>query len=228
MASLSAQTVPEALLRWRSAARLIPSRFPVTGLFDRVADPADLEAVFELEGWTNDRISNELGLLHTIPRDEWVAGKSMASVIMAAFCHPSAGGGRFSGDDRGAWYAARSIETAIAESVHQRTREVGESGGYETRMQLRVYLADLSARFHDVRSVRGAAAVHDPDDYSASQRLARALLHAGSNGIVYRSVRHQGGECVACFRPRLVDNVRVGGHYEFRWEGRPDPVVRKL
>ena len=50
-------TAPEALVRWKSAPRLIPSRYPVAGLLDRVADPADLDALFELEGWTNDRIT---------------------------------------------------------------------------------------------------------------------------------------------------------------------------
>lgn len=222
------QALPEALVRWRAAARLVPSRFPVAGLFDRVAAPADLDAIFELEGWTNDRISNEIGLLHALPRDEWVIGKPMASVVMAAYCHPRAGGARFSGDDRGAWYAARSIDTAIVESVFHRSREIAEVGGYDTRMQLRVYLADFSTQLHDLRTVRGVSAVYDPDDYSASQRLARRLLQAGSNGVVYRSVRHAGGECLACFRPALVKNVRVGGHYEFRWEGRPEPAVRKL
>jgi hypothetical protein len=220
--------VPEALVRWRSAARLVPSRFPVAGLFDRVAAADDLDAVFELEGWTNDRISAEVGLLRSIPREEWVVGQPMASVVMAAFCHPRAGGGRFSGEDRGAWYAARGLPTALAESIYHRTREIGEVGGYEARMQLRVYLADFSTRFHDVRTLRGAAPLYDPHDYSASQRFARSLLEDGSNGIVYRSVRDPGGECVACFRPRLVRNVRVGGHYELRWEGRPEPGVRRL
>ena len=220
--------VPEALVRWRSAARLIPSRFPVAGLFDGVANPADLDAVFELEGWTNDRISGELGILRAIPRDEWVVGRPMASVVMAAYCHPRPGGGRFSGDDRGAWYAARSLDTALAESIYHRSREIEEVGGYDTRMQMRVYLADFSARFHDLRTARGFGAVYHPDDYSASQRLARGLLEDGSNGVVYRSVRHATGECIACFRPPLVKNVRVGGHYEYRWEGRPDPVVRRL
>ena len=42
----------------------------------------------------NDRISNELGLLHSVPREEWVTGRSNASVIMAAFCHPRPGGSR--------------------------------------------------------------------------------------------------------------------------------------
>ena len=221
-------TVPEALVRWRGAARLVPSRFPVAGLFDRVADPADLEAVFELEGWTNDRISNEVGLLHAVPREEWVVGKPMASVVMAAYCHPRVGGARFSGEDRGAWYAARTVETALVESIYHRSREIGEVGGYDTRMQLRVYLADFSTQFHDVRTIRGVSAVYDPDDYSASRRLARTLFREGSNGVVYRSVRHAGGECLACFRPPLVRNVRIGGHYEFRWEGAAEPTVRKL
>ena len=221
-------SVPEALIRWKAAVRLIPSRFPVAGLFDRVAAQEDLEALFELEGWTNDRITAAAGLLHNIPRDEWVIGTSMASVVMAAFCHPRIGGARFSGGDRGAWYASRTLETALTESIYHRSREIAETGGYETRMQLRVYLADFSARFHDVRAMRGGSAFHDPDDYDASQRLGRSLLEAGSNGIVYRSVRHRGGECLACFRPRLVKNVRVSGHYEYRWEGRPDPVVRRL
>jgi hypothetical protein len=221
-------TVPQSLVRWKSASRMIPSRFPSTGLFDRVADPADLDAVFELEDWTNDRISAELGLLHRIPRHEWVAGTPMASVVMAAFCHPRPGGARFSDAGRGAWYAARAMETALAETIYHRTREIAEVGAYDTRVQMRLYLSDLSARFHDVRTVRGASALYRPDSYSESQRIGRELLDAGSNGIVYRSVRHPGGECIACFRPPLVKNVRVGGHYELRWEGRPEPVVRKL
>jgi len=221
-------------VRWRGAPRLVASRYPTAGLFDRVAAPTDIDAVIELEGWTNDRINGELGVLSAVPRDEWVTGRPMDSVVMAAFCHPRAGGGRFNGEDRGAWYAARTLDTAIAESVYHRTRELQEIGGFETRVEMRVYLADFSARFHDVRDRTQApgrstwAAVHDPADYSASQRLGRELLDAGANGVVYRSVRHATGECLACFRPRLVRHVRVGGYYEFRWEGRPEPRVRRL
>jgi hypothetical protein len=220
---------PEALVRWHAAPRLIPSRYPTKGLFDRVATPDDLTALFELEGWTNDRISSELGLITAIPKAEWVTGRPMASVIMAAYCHPPPGGSRFATDDRGAWYAARTIDTALAESVFRRTEELREIGAFETRVEMRVYLADFRARFHDLRAHRRAwADCYDPDDYSAGQALGRRLLDAGSNGIVYRSVRHHGGECIACFRPALVRNVRPGGHYEFRWEGSPEPRVRPL
>jgi hypothetical protein len=218
----------EILIRWKGTARLVPSRFPVAGLLDRVANPADLDALFELEGWTNDRINGELGIIHAVPRDEWIVGRPMASVVMAAFCHPRPGGARFSDERRGAWYAGRTVDTALVESIYQRTRELAEVGSYATRMQMRAYLADFSARFHDVRGTTGTAVLYDPDDYSASQRLARDLLHAGSNGIVYRSVRHAQGQCIACFRPALVRNVRVGGHYEYSWDGSPEPQVRRL
>jgi hypothetical protein len=201
----------------------------VAGLLDRVASPADLEALFELEGWTNDRISNELGLLHTIPEHEWVTGEPMSSVVMAAYCHPRPGGGRFSTEERGAWYAGRTIATALAESVYHRTEELREVGAFDTAVQMRVYLADFRSRFHDLRPAHRAwTPLYDPDDYAESQAFARRLLQSGSNGVVYRSVRDPQGECIACFRPPLVRNVRAGGHYEFRWEGRPDPLIRKL
>lgn len=222
-------TPPERLLRWKAAARLVPSRYPVTGLLDRVASADDLEAVFELEGWSNDRISGELGLLPTIPRDEWVTGRAMASVVMAAYCHPRPGGSRFTTEERGAWYAARTLATALAESIHHRTAELREVGGFETRVQLRLYLADLRARFHDIRGDRRAwAPLYRPDDYAESQRFGRRMLETGSNGIVYDSVRDPSGECIACFRPALVRDVRTGGHYEFHWQGRAEPGVRKM
>ena len=58
-----------------------------------------------------------------------------------------------------------------------------------------------------------------------SQLLAERLLREGALGVVYPSVRHDGGTCVACFRPALVMNVRKGRTYRFTWEGTPVPTV---
>jgi len=219
----------ETAIRWTATCRLVPSRYPSVGVLDRVATPADLDAVTELEAWTNDRLSVELGILSTIPQDEWVVGEPMSSVVMAAFCHPRPGGARFSGPDRGAWYAARTLETALAESVYNRTRELEEVGQLETRMQMRLYHADFATTFHDVRGGgRRWSRIYDPDSYVDSQRVGRALFAAGSNGLVYDSVRHPGGTCVACFRPRLVRRARVAAHYEYTWSGTPAPAIRRL
>src|SRR5262249_45495780 len=118
--------VPLTRIELVNTHRLIPSRYPSVGLFDLIADPGDIEMIVELEGWTNDRISAELGVFRRIPSTEWVIGRAMASVIMAAFCHPHPQGARFNGTDLGAWYAARSLDTAHAEVTHHRTIELQE------------------------------------------------------------------------------------------------------
>ncbi len=219
---------PVSSVRWTRACRLVPSRYPSVGLFDRITAPEDVDAITELEAWTNDRVSTEFGILHVVPREEWVVGQPMASVVMAAFCHPRPGGGRFSSPDRGAWYAGRTVDTSLAESVYHRTRELAEVGHFDTRVQMRLYHADFRARFHDVREGRRFEPLYHPESYTVSQEFARKLLAEGSSGVVYRSVRHAEGECIACFRPKLVLNVRAAAHYEFSWDGKRDPVVRRL
>ncbi len=219
---------PETGVRLKKTSRLIPSRYPSRGILDAIAAPEDLALMFELEGWSNDRISAELEVLHRVPREEWVAGRPMASVVMAAYCHPKPGGGRFNGSGRGAWYAALSLETAHAEVIYHRTRELMEIGLRETRLEMCLYHADFEAAFHDIRAEGTPEALHDPESYRASQAFGQELLEAGSNGILYRSVRHRGGECLVCFRPRLVLNVRTGGYFEYRWRGGRRPDIRKL
>jgi hypothetical protein len=229
MRAAAEPVIPMTALRLRYTCRLIPSRYPAAGILDAIAGPEDLEAVIELESWTNDRISAELGVLHRIPREEWVTGRPMSTVIMAAFCHPRPTGGRFNGPDRGAWYASRDLETAHAEVIFHRTAELAEIGVFETYVQERAYRADFRARFHDLRAeAPGYRPYYSPGSYVSSQKLGRELLESGSNGIIYRSVRHRGGECLACFRPKLVGNVRPGEYFEYRWTGTPTPSVRRL
>jgi hypothetical protein len=222
---------PEELLshiRFTSTVRLVPSRFPSVGILDQVASPDDLDAIIELESWTNDRISTEIGTLHRLPKDEWVIGEPMSSVVMAAYCHPRPDGGRFNGPDRGAWYAGRSVGTAHAEVIYHRTKELQEIGVFDTFMQLRAYLADFNATFADIRGLEEHDPVYDPTNYSASQLFAKDLLNSGANGVVYRSVRDPHGECIACFRPKLVKKVRIGQHFEYRWNGSPVPAIRRI
>ena len=209
-------------IRWKNTCRLIASRFPARGILDRVASVADLPFIFELEAWTNDRISAELGILHRLPEDEWVTGP-LATVVMAAFCHPRTEGGRFNGPERGAWYAARSLETAQAEVIYHRTRELAEIGVSDARMEMRLYLADFNASFHDLRGEPQDPG-SDPGSYEASQSIGRELLQAGSNGIVYRSVRNP-GECIACFRPKLITRLREDAHFAFEWAGKEVKVM---
>jgi RES domain-containing protein len=210
----------------RNTVRLIPSRYPSTGILDTIARPEDLDAVIELESWTNDRISEQIGILHRIPGREWVTGKPMSTVVMAAFSHPRPSGGRFNSGERGAWYSSTSLDTAHAEVLFHRSQELSEVGVTDAYLEVRAYLADFRGPFHDLRQMSGA--IFSKTSYAASQRLAADLLAAGSNGVIYPSVRRPEGTCIACFRPKLVANVRAGAHFGYTWEQGREPSIARL
>jgi hypothetical protein len=83
-------TIPLHPVHWKPCWRIIPSRFPPIQLFERVADPADLEAVLAVESLTNDRLRDEVGNLQLIPPAERISGPG-SSHIMAAFTHLNPG-----------------------------------------------------------------------------------------------------------------------------------------
>jgi hypothetical protein len=183
------------------------------------ADDADLEQLVQLEGATNDRLLGEAGLLPGISVHELVYGVSYASIVNAAFTHPRPSGGRFNSADRGAWYAGFALETSEAEVAFHRVRELQEINWQKEEVATYTdYLADFRDDFHDIRAPKKFADCLDPASYAASQALARKLLRAGSAGIVYPSVRHPDGTCLACFRPALVVHVRKGATLTFTFK----------
>ncbi len=216
------------LVRQHDTHRLVPSRHlpRAESVLGRIADDdAHLQGIFELDGATNDRVLAAHHLLPGIGIDELVSGVPNANVINATFCHAHPLGARFSGPDRGAWYAAFDIATSKAEVGFHKTVQLAEIGRYEDSVTYDDYLADFSASFHDVRHARGVRRWLNPDSYVESYRLAEQLLESGSLGVIYPSVRHARGTCVACFRPALVTNVRRAGRYRFTWDGKPTPRI---
>lgn len=217
-----------ALVRQFDTHRLIPSRYSEGGdsVLTRIAvDDAHLRDIFDLDHATNDRLLGEHDLLPGIGIQELVFGVPYYRIVNAAFCHAHPLGGRFNGPDRGAWYAAFELATAQAEIAFHKWVELTEIGWLNEEATYDDYLADFSAELHDIRDEAAFADCLAPDSYLASQDLARALLDAGSLGIVYPSVRRREGTCIACFRPALVMNVRKAATYLFRWEGKPVPTV---
>lgn len=219
---------PLTLVRQFDTHRLVPSQRLPRGDSVLVAiadDDAHLDAIFELDAATNDRLLAGQQRLPGIGLEELVFAVPHAAVINAAFCHANPLGSRFSGPDRGAWYAAFDLATAQAEVGFHKSVQLAEIGRFDDTVTYDDYLADFSASVHDLRRARGFRACLDPGTYVESQALAERLLEAGSLGIVYPSVRRAGGTCLACFRPALVANVRRDKTYRFTWAGKPEPVV---
>jgi RES domain-containing protein len=206
-------------VRWQPCYRIISSRFPPIHLFERVSSPEDWEALYWLESLTNPRLRDEVGEIELVPREDRVFGPG-TSVIMAAFTHLNPEGSRFADDTFGAFYAAASLDTSIAETRYHREVFLRATREGPLELDMRTYLCDVSATFHDIRGLREEMPdIYDPISYVASQNLARSLKKAGSNGVVYDSVRHAGGECLAVYRPRLVQNCRQGTHLRYVWDG---------
>lgn len=195
----------------RPSYRLIPSKFPPIGLFDTVVTTADAAAVMELVGWTNDRIVKDR--LYRLPSDEWVYGRPNASVVMASFLHVPSAGARFNGPDLGAWYASAELRTAAFEVAHHLRREAVATSKARLVRDYRTYTAQIDGDYLDIRGEQACwPGVYDPASYTASQAMGEALRASGGAGIIYDSVRHQGGVNVVAYRPRKILLVTQADH----------------
>ncbi|GGC11384.1 RES family NAD+ phosphorylase [Pseudoduganella buxea] len=222
---------PLRQLRQFDTCRLIPSRF--ADVEDSVLAPladndAELRDLFELDNATNARLLSEHGGAVGIGIEELLFHVPNYRIVNAAYTYARPEGSRFNDGDRGAWYCGFAMETALAEVIFHKTVEYAEIDRFDDSVSYQAMLADFTAQFHDIREQPGFSGCLDPASYIESQALAERLLNAGSTGIIYPSVRHAGGTCLACFRPALVGNVRKGPAYRLTWRGEPAPAVEAI
>jgi len=184
-----------------------------------------------LRARTDPLLSERIQPALTIPPKDRVYG-SGAGYVMAPFAYPSPDGTRFSppaltGESFGVYYAARDEATAIAEMKHHRVAFLEAMRAPAQDLDFAVLKASVKGtHFYDLRGrTREYPDVYSPTDYSASQRLGAELRRRDADGIAYDSVRREGGECVAVFRPRCVGPCRPVKHVIFRWDGEAITVV---
>lgn len=214
-------TPPLSQVSWKPSWRIVSSVFPPRGLFDRVASKEDLATVMEIEGLTNDRLRNEVGDLALVSEDERIYGEG-TSPIMTAFTHLNPVGSRFTDGSYGVYYAAKSIDTAVAETRFHKEHFLRATREAAIEVDMRSYASDVDTQFHNIRGQQGSRPDvydRDPERYGTAQALAKSLRSDGSNGIVYDSVRDKRGECVSVFRPRLLSPVVQGEHFCYVWNG---------
>jgi RES domain-containing protein len=210
--------LPITAVRLKNTHRLIPAKFSERGtvLSRLTEDSGTLDHLLELDSATNSRLLGEEGLLPGITIHELVYGVDYAHIVNAAFTHAAPEGGRFNGPDRGAWYAAIDRETALTEVAFHKQRQLEEVHWPEAETStFDDYCADFTMPVCDLTAPRPQFKKYlrpapIPECYRASQALAAQLLAQQSNGILYPSVRRPSAQCIVCFRPALVYNVRRG------------------
>lgn len=220
---------------WIGTHRLIPDAYaqqPRPYLADLI-DPGgsdQLDALSELAAATNMRLLTQDGRSTVaIEPNELVFELDHSQVINGAFTYPRVGGARFNDRTRGAWYAAAELETSLAEVAFHKSAEWAEINRWDQQAVYVDFRADIAGRHfadlsgNDPRSLE--CRQPDPVTYVYGQRLAQALLPLGAAGVVYPSVRHPSGICIACFRPALLPPVTQANSYLLTWSGTPEFTV---
>ena len=203
-------------LRWHKTYRIVSAKHPPINVFEGVVGARQMEMAFYLEGLTNDRLRDESGEAPIVEPSERVTGPG-ASIVMAAFTHigrPS----RFSDGSYGVYYAAHALETAVRETAYHRARFMAATQESPCDIDMRAYVGRPVKPYLDLRSSKFDD-LHHPDDYSTSQAFAKPYRDRGEWGFVYRSVRHEGGECIAAFRPQAISIPQPGAALAYVWDG---------
>lgn len=208
--------IEQSSLQWHPSWRIIPSKFPPQNLFSRIAENEDFDALFELEGLTNDRLRVQRGE-HQLQKQ---LGPPASSLILSAFCHPNPIGSRFGDGSFGIYYCTEKLDTAVAETRHHRTIFLEATNEEPGEIDMRVLLADLQGELHDLRPLRKSQnQLFHKENYDHSQSLGLHLATEGAAGLVYPSVRHP-GECAAVFDAQLLRNCRQERHLCYVWNGK--------
>lgn len=207
-------------VQWAKSYRIISSIFPPIDLFEDTSDPADWELLVSLESKSNPRVNETIGQLALVPPTRRVSGLG-ASYVMAPFTHVSPHWpGRFHDGTFGAYYAAQTVETALAETMYHRSnifKASSEAPGWFS--QFRELVGKIDHEFHALTAAPHHEEYLAPDDYGPSQNLARALRAKGSAGLIYPSVRHPGGTCIAAFWPDVIGIPAQGRHFAYHFNG---------
>ncbi len=218
----------------RGLVRLLPATYHKPPALRGLVDSEDELAILaEIEGLTSARLLAEQGRNpHLDPRElAWRRRSHDLRIygethVNAAFTYTRAGGNRFNSERRGAWYCAWQVMVSVSEVAWHRTRELGYAGSFQDRARYVELLADFIGEFDDITDQPDHPCL-DPDPargYPEGQILAEALRRAESRGLIYPSVRAPapGGNCLVCFEPNAIQNVRPGASWDLIWDGTPD------
>jgi len=209
-------------IKWQKQFRIIATKYPPVDLFERLDIPNHKKkALWALQARVNARLLQNTGNLSLVREEDMLSGCN-ASIVMAAFTHVGFAS-RFTQGDFGIYYAARKQETAIRETVFHRESDAQERKLLAQEFDMRVYIGKVSKSLYDVRD-HAYQYLHDPDpeNYPISQAFTKKLLNHDKDawGIVFRSVRHKEGECIASLRPPAVSLPISGPLLTYVWDGK--------
>lgn len=212
----------------RTVRLVTTARLRASVLAPLVDDEDELAQLGEIEGATSARLMAEQRGISGLAANELVYDVPHARFINASFAYSKPlQPNRFNSANRGAWYAALSVETCLAEVGFHLTRMLAETEVFEATVEYAEMFCGMAGDFFDLRQrpEHPALGADTAQSYPIGNALAEEARAEGLNGIIYPSVRHRGGTCLAALRPAAVQSVRQGAVYRMVWAGNPEPKV---
>lgn len=142
---------------------------------------------------------------------------------MAAFTHlghPS----RFTDGTFGVYYAARTLQTAIAETCYHRAKFLAATKQPDQEITMRVYSGTTKGDLHDLTG-NAFESLLNPDDYAASQTFGARLKNQNSNGLIFPSVRDPKGLCLGIFRPKALCPPKQRSHLRYLYNASKEAIT---
>ena len=221
--------MPVVIEAFPKTVRLVTTaRLRAAVLTPLVDNEDDLAVLAEIEGATSSRLMAQDRGVAGLAANELVYDVPHAHFINASFAYAKPQQrNRFTGADRGAWYAALDVATCISEVGHHLTNMLADAGDYHATVEYAEMFCSLAGAFLDLRQIPDHPSL-DPNTakaYPVGNVMAASARTAGLNGIIYPSVRHPGGTCIVALRPAAIQSVHQGAVYRMIWEGDPAPMI---
>lgn len=221
--------VPVSTIAYPKTVRLVSTaRLREAVLANLVDSQVELDELAEIEAATSSRIRAQATGIDGLAASELVFDVPHAHFINASFAYAKPREpNRFNGETRGAWYSALSVETCLAEIAFHMTDFLARTGVFEATVDYAEMFSSVSGDFLDLRLLpqHPALAPEKARGYPVGNALAAEARAAGLNGIIYPSVRHESGTCLAVLRPAAVQSVRQGDVWRLRWAGAAEPLI---
>lgn len=203
----------------QGAVRIVAAHLSAVAFFESLVAGADVDALLSVLTLTSPGLLDQIGNPNRVPVADrsYGAGSGWVMPSFTRGARPS----RFSDGRFGVWYAGFDAATATAELLYHGTLRLRETAAPAHTVAMQVLSADI-AGFAAVLSNLApplGPLVHHPTSYLTSQLVGRGLRDRGSDAMVYRSVRHEGGRCVGVLRPRSIRHCVTSGTLRCEWDG---------
>jgi len=198
--------------------QLIPSRFPIVQVYERLGDTALQDAAKELEARTNPRLV-AIEHLENKPKPGEKSANQYQNWNHAPFAYKDPQGTYFLGPTHGALELATDIKNALAFSLLRREEFLSATDQPAMGLDMRVFSRHITGKFIDLTQLN--------PKLSKEERwmLGHELLEGGAAGVLFCRPGFGGHRFLSVFDGSLLPRAVQATHYRFVWDGR---VVRSI